>query len=303
MCRRVLFLSLSVLLTVGTAFFTQAAAPELRHYEMNKNLNVQFSNADHMIAEIRSAMRSRVETIIITYQSHADQMEDITAAVRELMQYACAETNEPCEGDYLYYQYGGYQMEYSYQEADGVFEYELRIQPDYYTNKAQESKTDFAVFEAIAAIALPENACVYDKIHAVNAYLSARVDYDLIHKKNGHYHLKSTAYGALVNGYAVCQGYAVAAYRLLRELGEECRVITGTVLLPDGSAEEHAWNIVRIGDVYYQLDITWNDRLKTDRYFLCGLSDFPDHQPDAEYLNAAFLAQYPIADSCYRKEP
>ncbi|MEA4994056.1 MAG: hypothetical protein VB060_09545 [Oscillibacter sp.] len=37
--------------------------------------------------------------------------------------------------------------------------------------------------------------------------------------KNKGYHLDATAYAAFLNGTATCQGYSVAAYRLLREAG------------------------------------------------------------------------------------
>jgi transglutaminase-like putative cysteine protease len=61
-------------------------------------------------------------------------------------------------------------------------------------------------------------------------------------------------YGALINGIAVCDGYAKAAYRLLTLAGIECYYVIGYA---DGNG--HAWNIVKINDVYYHLDVTWDD--------------------------------------------
>lgn len=62
------------------------------------------------------------------------------------------------------------------------------------------------------------------------------------------------AYGALVNGSAVCNGYAEAMYLLMYACGVECRMVIGTA---DGS--DHAWNMVNMEDGWYQVDVTWDD--------------------------------------------
>lgn len=65
-----------------------------------------------------------------------------------------------------------------------------------------------------------------------------------------------SAYGALVEGKAVCEGYAKAMQLLL-----DARSIASTVVLgrsgQDGEA--HMWNLVSINGNYYYLDPTWND--------------------------------------------
>ncbi len=63
-----------------------------------------------------------------------------------------------------------------------------------------------------------------------------------------------TAYGALVNKTAVCNGYAEAMYLLLNAAGVECDMVVGTA---DGS--DHAWNIVKLDKEWYQVDATWDD--------------------------------------------
>lgn len=62
------------------------------------------------------------------------------------------------------------------------------------------------------------------------------------------------AYGALVNKDAVCNGYAEALQLLFACAGIESRFVIGTA---DGV--DHAWNLVKINDVWYHLDATWND--------------------------------------------
>lgn len=63
-----------------------------------------------------------------------------------------------------------------------------------------------------------------------------------------------TAYGALVNGEAVCNGYAEAFKLLLDCVGVESRVVAGT-----GNGINHAWNMVFINGEWYHVDLTWDD--------------------------------------------
>ena len=58
--------------------------------------------------------------------------------------------------------------------------------------------------------------------------------------------------GALINGRAVCEGYALANIYLLSRLG-----IQSVFCL--SSQMRHGWNIVWIDDVPYHVDITWDD--------------------------------------------
>lgn len=93
-----------------------------------------------------------------------------------------------------------------------------------------------------------------------------------------------TAVGALVEGQAVCEGYAQALTLLCRMAGIPCGIITGTATNSSGSTERHAWNIVHL-DGYTLIDATWNDQdaqgLITHWYY--GLSTAQmaaEHFPD-----------------------
>ncbi|NLN81644.1 MAG: hypothetical protein GX136_03770 [Clostridiales bacterium] len=64
-----------------------------------------------------------------------------------------------------------------------------------------------------------------------------------------------TAYGALVEGRAVCEGYARAMQLLLHRAGIECTLVNGK----DHNGVAHMWNMVTIDGRNYHLDPTWND--------------------------------------------
>lgn len=63
-----------------------------------------------------------------------------------------------------------------------------------------------------------------------------------------------TAFGALVNGKAVCEGYAKAMQLLCKTAGINCTLIKGV-----SNNESHMWNTVEIYDEWYEIDVTWDD--------------------------------------------
>lgn len=71
----------------------------------------------------------------------------------------------------------------------------------------------------------------------------------------------ASAYGALVDGRAKCDGISLAMKWILEEMGISCMVISGT---QPGVEIGHAWNIVCIDGTYYDLDVT-NDVRSEDR--------------------------------------
>lgn len=60
------------------------------------------------------------------------------------------------------------------------------------------------------------------------------------------------AYGALVEGKAVCQGYAVAYNSLLRAVGIPSEICSS-------DAMNHAWNLILLDGEWYHVDVTWDD--------------------------------------------
>ena len=77
-----------------------------------------------------------------------------------------------------------------------------------------------------------------------------------------------TAYGALVDGSATCQGYADAMHLLLARAGFETCFTIGR---GDNINYTHKWNYVKLDDgKWYILDPTWADPTgKTDPDYIC----------------------------------
>ena len=295
--RKITIFGFAVLLAgvAGILILSQKLAVPQDHYVLSEELKLTFTNADYVIRQIREGLQEQDRHIMLDFTTDNDHMEDISVLVHELMGFALAETDDPGQGDYLRYQYGGYELEYGYEERDGIYQYHLTITPNYYTTLKQESIVDGKVEEILEEMHFHWYTPEAEKVRKIYEYVYETVEYDMVHRNNRQYHLKTTAYAALVNKRAVCQGYAVLMYRLLREAGINARVVTGT--LKDGSGTEyHAWNLVEIGGVWYNLDVTWDKMLKSDAYYLKTDQSMEDHVSDERFTTKEFYAQYPMAE-------
>ncbi|MDR3206712.1 MAG: hypothetical protein LBT60_00075 [Oscillospiraceae bacterium] len=121
--------------------------------------------------------------------------------------------------------------------------------------------------KAVAAAVLTPDMSDTRKIRALHDWLVLHCQYD--HSATEADMLPFTAYGALVEGSAVCSGYANAMVLLLREAGIPVLRINGFAYTPDGIG--HAWNAVLAEGAWLYVDATWDDSdagSPRDTYFL-----------------------------------
>lgn len=100
----------------------------------------------------------------------------------------------------------------------------------------------------------------FEKEMEIVKYLCDNVEYDYetcekIRNGSQENLIGATGYGALVNGLAVCDGYSNAFYRLCSVCGIEANIVSGTV----DTGEGHEWNMVKLDDGWYWVDVTWAD--------------------------------------------
>lgn len=102
------------------------------------------------------------------------------------------------------------------------------------------------------------NMSDYEKELALHDYLVNNSTYDYKNYLKRNIPAEDyTAYGVLVKGTGVCEGYAYAMKKLLNKVGIKCEVIVGDAT--GISSGPHAWNIVKLGSKYYHLDATFDD--------------------------------------------
>lgn len=113
----------------------------------------------------------------------------------------------------------------------------------------------YKVIKDILETQISEDMTVYEKELALHDYLVTHCKYseDTTQSTDSDIY---RAYGALVNGDAVCNGYAEALQLLFTCAGIPSKFVVGTAADID-----HAWNLVEINGKWYHLDATWNDPL------------------------------------------
>lgn len=145
----------------------------------------------------------------------------------------------------------------------------------------------------------------YERIKVLHDYIVENVEYDVSLKNEN-------AYSAIKKGSSTCQGYSLLFYKLLAEAGIKSRYITGTGISSKDTGP-HGWNIVKIGGVWYNVDVTWDDPVYLNgsgtnkevsyEYFLKGSKSFDDtHKRDEQFLKEEFTSKHPTSSVDFDKK-
>lgn len=100
-------------------------------------------------------------------------------------------------------------------------------------------------------------------------------DYIITHCKYDYYlnDIHMDAYSCLVDGQAVCQGYALAFNLICSKVGIESEYVSSNTLA-------HAWNMVTVNGKHYFVDLTYDDpvfRVASDGKHISGPARFVEH--------------------------
>lgn len=119
--------------------------------------------------------------------------------------------------------------------------------------------------ELLEGVQLPQKGSKYDEIEVfkeIYTRLAYEISYDIwatsSYTKDDDVLQENcrNLYNGLINGCCVCMGYAEILRNVLSCVGIESRII---VAFPQAGGEGHAWNQVRIGGKWFDVDLT-NDR-------------------------------------------
>lgn len=279
-----------------------SAAPYAASGEETEDLKT-FSDdleaADHIRQELEK--RSAVISFIYVTTEHYSTNSEYKALFDKLFELGLEETGVPTEGDYIRFQWGHWGGEISTGSDDeGNYYYQLTYNMTYYTTQEQEQVVSEEVQKVLNQLEL-DGKTTYEKIESIYHYLVTTVTYDYDNLEDTSYLLKYTAYAALINKTAICQGYAVALYRLLMEADIPARVIRGV-----SGNENHAWNITNIGNYWYNADSTWDSSSYPEdgaySWFLLSPDSFTNHVRDEMYEETDFHAAYPMGYKNYDPE-
>jgi len=129
------------------------------------------------------------------------------------------------------------------------------FEPEYGHTGAEKEAMQAEIEEVVEAFVanIDPELSEYEMVRAVYEYIILTTTYNLEASDN------QNIYSVFINRESVCAGFARAAQLLLERLGIFSTYVVGTAYVP-GSSEEpiaHAWNLVRVYDAYYYLDVTW----------------------------------------------
>ena len=105
------------------------------------------------------------------------------------------------------------------------------------------------VLSAISLVGIKVVYLIHDYIINNTKYDEQRSDNNIIEYKS------DTAYGALIEGYALCGGYTDSMMLFLEKFNIKSYKI---------SSENHVWNHVYLNKNWYNLDLTWDDPINKD---------------------------------------
>ena len=100
------------------------------------------------------------------------------------------------------------------------------------------------------------NDIQYNSIKKIHDYIINNTKYDSDRTDNGIMNYQSDiAYGPLFEGYAICGGYTDAMQLFLEKLNIKSYRV---------ASNEHIWNAVELNNIWYNLDLTWDDPVIDD---------------------------------------
>ena len=246
---------------------------------------------------LRERIKAHDAEIRLTYLGKTSDISEtyFTDLIDLILDEAFRHTGVPDEGSYIHSHHEAVNTSLSAQIAGDVCIVYLTFGIEYRTTLEQEAETTAKLLEVRKELGL-DGKNDYEKVLAIHDYIIDHVTYDYEHVDDENYLPQFTACAALLDGVAVCQGYATLMYRMLLAEGIDCRFVTGYA-----NGGPHGWNIVKLGDYYYNVDATFDDGEGMDRYecFLKCEKSFSDHLPDPEFQTDEFRTAYPISPTDY----
>lgn len=135
-----------------------------------------------------------------------------------------------------------------------------------YLNSLTEYEYEYSIKETekILNSIIKPSMTERQKFDAIYGYITKNVRYDFENFYDENVPRSSfSIYGPLRYNVAVCSGYAQTLDFLLKNVGIESQIITG-VVNRDGVG--HAWNLVKIDGIYYHMDSTWDEGMKSNQW-------------------------------------
>jgi hypothetical protein len=251
------------------------------------------------VAAIRDGLMNRQDKIVVSFQADDAFYSEVTSAGLStyngqlhawnvIANAVFAHTGVPTEGDYLKSSLIGYS--HSLSVLSSVRGFRLILSSISYSSTLDQENALTAKLNVIMPQIIQGKTTPYAKMTAIYSYIVKHVTYDYSHTSN----LRYSAYAALINGKAVCNGYAMLLYRMALSSGVDARIVIGQY-----GSFTHAWNVVGFNGKYYHADACYDTGVSTWSFYLQG-TGIKGHTLDAGYANGTYYLAYPISSTNFR---
>lgn len=244
------------------------------------------NSSEELVQEVYKNLLAKKKSFSVSYAGDWSKCyeNDLDALFQKA--YAMDDKNTSDDYDYLKANVERYSLTLSSNGIKSVFKFTV----SYRETAKQTKKVNTLVTKALKSLKL-SNASNYKKVKKIHDYIVNKLTYDTSYSNY-------TAYKALTEKKAVCQGYALLFYKMATEAGVPCRIVV---------SDTHAWNIVKMGNKWYHVDTTWDDPISSKPilrydYFLKGTKSMESaHNLLAEYTTKTFKKNFPISTSDYKR--
>lgn len=142
---------------------------------------------------------------------------------------------------------------YSFSKSpSGIF-----VEPEYRFNDEEIEKMKAELSAEVSRIVAlaGSGASDFGREKFFHDYICKNTVYDLETYDN----FGDSAYSVLIDGKAICEGYARALKMLLDACGIYNYLVVGNTENDEGKMEGHMWNVVSVDGELYHIDVTWDD--------------------------------------------
>lgn len=239
-------------------------------------------------AQLRAGMLEHRSPVYVYLNAGTSALSgDIYNLGQVLIEEAVKYTGKANEGDYISYQISYWSVDIDPRASYTTLKYYIT----YETTLEEEEFVDLKVKEILSSLNLEEKTH-FKKICAIYEWVCQNISYSIEGKHN-------TTYKALSTYECACMGFDTLLYRLMNQAGIECHILDGYA----GAYEyyqgyaNHTWNIIKIDDLFYLADVTWDHgepSVESCSWFLHGSNDWEEHY----YTNEKYKS-YNISEENY----
>lgn len=182
--------------------------------------------------------------------------------------------------DYTYYNINRIEYRYYHESSKGQKNFSV----DYILDLMETPEQKEYVYSTVRSL-IKRNPSI---IKASNFEKAAwAFDYIVEHVAYDYDYANYTAYEALKEKKAVCQGIVKLYYVMAIELGLNCRIVSGG---------NHAWNLVELEGKWYYVDATWGACGWGRKYLLKAKKNMTEHSLDPIYKDYFDFAEADYED-------